>query len=213
MNKKVTREIITYFIILLGSVLYAAGTVLFIFPNSLLLGGISGVSVILNKFLPFSPGTLLTVINTALIVVAFIVLGRDMAIKTLVGSVITTLAIPIFEKTFVFETPLIPNRYISAVVGAIIIAVASAMLFYVKSSSGGTDVISLIVQKYSGMNIGKAVLVTDVLIVLVGGALSGLTIAISSFIGLLVKTFGIDGVIALFKKLKSGDRTLEKQSR
>jgi uncharacterized membrane-anchored protein YitT (DUF2179 family) len=210
MKNKVIHEIKIYFIILLGSLLYAAGTVLFIFPNSLLLGGISGVSVILNKFLPFSPGTLLTVINATLIVVAFIVLGRDMAIKTLVGSVITTLAIPVFEKIFVFETPLIPNLYISSVVGAVVIAAASGMLFYVKSSSGGTDVISLIVQKYSGMDIGKAVLVTDVLIVLVGGALSGLTIAISSFIGLLVKTFGIDGFIALIKKLKKDGSSDEK---
>ncbi len=210
MKNKVIREIKVYFVILLGSLLYAAGTVLFIFPNSLLLGGISGVSVILNKFLPFSPGTLLTVINATLIVVAFIVLGRDMAIKTLVGSVITTLAIPVFEKIFVFETPLIPNLYISAVVGAVIIAAASGMLFYVKSSSGGTDVISLIVQKYSGMDIGKAVLVTDVLIVLVGGALSGLTIAISSFIGLIVKTFGIDGFIALVKHLKKDGGSDEK---
>lgn len=202
MNKKITKEIATYCFILLGSVLYAAGTVLFIFPNSLLLGGISGVSVILNKFLPFSPGTLLTVINTALIVVAFIVLGRDMAIKTLVGSVLTTVSIPVFEKAFAFENPLISNPYVSAVVGAIVIAVASGILFFVKSSSGGTDVISLIIQKYSGIKIGKAVLVTDVLIVLVGGALSGLTVAISSFIGLIVKTFGIDGVIALIKRAK-----------
>lgn len=202
MNKKVISEIKVYFLILLGSVLYAAGTVLFIFPNSLLLGGISGVSVILTKFLPFSPGTLLTVINTALIVVAFIVLGRDMAIKTLVGSVLTTVAIPVFEKAFAFENPLISNPYVSAVVGAVIIAAASGILFYVKSSSGGTDVISLIIQKYSGIKIGKAVLVTDVLIVVVGGALSGLTVAISSFIGLIVKTFGIDGVIALIKRAK-----------
>lgn len=212
MNKKIFSEINAYLLILLGSVLYAAGTVLFIFPNSLLLGGISGVSVILNRFLPFSPGTLLTVINTALIVVAFIVLGRDMAIKTLVGSVITTVSIPVMERLFAFENPLISNPYISSVVGAIIISVASGILFYVKSSSGGTDVISLIVQKYSGMKIGKAVLVTDILIVIVGGVLSGITIAISSFIGLVTKTFGIDGVITLIKKLDRRGEADEKQS-
>lgn len=52
-----------YLLILLGSVLYAASTVLFIFPNTLLLGGISGISVILEAFLPFSPGIILMVIN------------------------------------------------------------------------------------------------------------------------------------------------------
>ena len=76
-------------------------------------------------------------------------------------------------------------------------------MFYVDSSSGGTDVIALIVKKFSGIKIGMALLITDVLIVLVGGLLSGITILISSFLGLLVKTFGIDFVIRIIKKIKA----------
>ena len=200
-ENRLIKEIISYLFILIGSILYALSTVLFIFPNSLLLGGTSGISVILNSFIDFSPGMILTVINTALIVLAFIVLGKEMAVKTLVGSVLTTASVAVIEKVIVLEKPVIPNPYISAIVGAAIIAVASGIMFYCNSSSGGTDVIALIVRKFSNINIGKALLITDILIVIVGGVLSGLTIAVSSVIGLLIKTLGIDLVIFCIKRM------------
>ena len=194
---------IEYLLIVLGSILYALSTVLFIFPVGLLLGGTSGISVIMEAFIPFSPGTILVVINFSLIILAFVTLGKDMALKTLVGSVLTTAFVAVFEKIFVFREPIVQNVYASAVIGAVIIAVASGILFYVDSSSGGTDIIALIVRKFSDIHIGKALLITDILIVLIGGALSGTSILISSFAGLLIKTLGIDLVILFIQKLKN----------
>ena len=97
MNKK--RFLKEALLIFIGSVLYAVSTVLFIFPRSLLLGGTSGISVILERFLPFSPGVILMVINLLLIVAAFIILGKEMAAKTLVGSVLTTVFV-FFTKNY-----------------------------------------------------------------------------------------------------------------
>lgn len=171
-----------YLLIVIGSILYALSTVLFIFPKSLLLGGTSGISVILESFISFSPGSILMVINFSLIILAFIVLGRNMATKTLIGSVLTTAFVGIFEKLFTFEQAIITNYYISALVGAIIIALASGIMFYVNSSSGGTDIIALIIQKFSNIQIGKALLITDILIVIIGGALSGMIVLFSSFL-------------------------------
>lgn len=190
-------------LILLGSFLYAASTVLFIFPHSLLLGGTSGISVILEAFLPFSPGSILMVINSCLIVLAFLLLGKEMGTKTLAGSVLTTVFIGLLEKLFRLEAPIFSNIYLSCVIGSVIISAASGILFYVDSSSGGTDVIALIIKKFSHIQIGKALLVTDVLIVVAGGLLSGVTLFISSFLGLLLKTLGIDLVIGAIKKYRS----------
>ena len=133
----------------------------------------------------------------------FIILGKEMAVKTTIGSSLTTLAVGIFEKIFTFQKPLIDNAYASAIIGAIIIALASGIMFYINSSSGGTDIIALIVKKFSNIKIGKALLLTDFLIVIVGGILSGITILISSFLGLLIKTFGIDAIISVFKNFRS----------
>ena len=193
------KEIYNYGLIILGSILYAIATVAFIFPHSLLLGGTSGISVILNAYIPFSPGAILVIINFSLLIAAFVVLGKEMAVKTFVGSTLTTVFVGIFEKIFDNSTILISNIYISAFVGAAIIALASGIMFYVKSSSGGTDIIALIVKKYSNINIGKSLLITDFLIVIVGGVVSGYTVLASSFIGLLIKTFGIDYVIELIQ--------------
>ena len=189
-----------FLLIFLGSIIYALSTVLFIFPHSLLLGGTSGISVVLSSFLTFSPGIILTIINLTLVVLAFLILGKDMAVKTLVGSILTTVFIGVLEKPLSLEVPLVSNICLSTIVGATLIAIASGIMFYVDSSSGGTDIIALIVKKFSNIKIGKALLITDVLIVLVGGVLSGLTIFLSSFLGLLIKTLGIDLVISIISK-------------
>ena len=202
MNQRTAAFAKELFLITVGSVLYAASTILFIFPHSLLLGGTSGISVILEAFLPFSPGTILMVINFSLILLAFLILGKGMAFKTLIGSTLTTLSIGILEKILIFENVLIASPVLSALTGASVIAVASGIMFYIDSSSGGTDIIALIVQKFMHIRIGRALLISDVLIVLIGGLLSGFSILLASALGLVVKTFGIDFVIAQIKKLR-----------
>lgn len=199
-NHAITKE---YLLIILGSIFYAISTVLFIFPHSLLLGGTSGISVILNFFLSFSPSNILMVINFSLIIIAFWVLGKGMGLKTLIGSSLTTVFVGFFEKVLGLNEPIIQNPYVSAVIGSVIIAISSGIMFFVRSSSGGTDVIALIIQKFSNIKIGKALLITDVLIVIVGGLLSNWVILISSFLGLLVKTLGIDFVVSQIVKLKN----------
>ena len=196
-DKKLFLE---YLLILIGSAVYALSTVIFIFPHSLLLGGTSGVSVILNSFISFSPGKILVAINILLIILAFIFLGKSMAIKTLVGSLLTTVFVGVFEELFAFSEPLVGSMLLSSVIGASLIALASGIMFYVDSSSGGTDIIALIIKKFSSLQIGKALLVTDVLIVIVGGALSGFDLFLCSFVGFLIKTLGIDAIISVIKK-------------
>ena len=200
MQTKRSRVVIDYLLILLGAFLYTVSTVLFIFPHKLLLGGTSGISVILEAYLPLSPGVILLMINTGLIIAAFLVLGKQMAVRTLIGSVVTTGMITAAEQILQLSGPVIAVPWLSSLAGAAIIAVASGVMFYVDSSSGGTDVVALIVRKYSAIDIGKALLLTDFLIVVVGGILSGWTIGLSSMAGLLVKTLGIDLVIGLIKR-------------
>ena len=205
-NKQTLKECL---IILVASILYALSTNLFVFPGKVLLGGTSGIAVILSSLLPFTPGTYSVIMNSSLIILAFIILGKDMAIKTLIGSALTTLFIGILEKPLSFEQPLVHNPYIAAFIGAAIIAVASGMMFYVDSSSGGTDIVALIVQRFSKLHIGKALLVTDILIVIIGGLLADKQILISSFLGLLIKTLGIDAVIYCINKFANKKESLE----
>lgn len=189
--------------IILGSLVYAVATQLFIFSNGLFLGGTSGVSVILNHFLPgISSGEFLLGINMSLMVLAVVLLGKGMAAKTFLGSTFTTLFIGLMDKVFSETGPLIANPLMSAVIGASVVAAGSVLLFSVDSSSGGTDIIALIIRKYSNIHIGRALLAADVAIVIVGACVSPPLVAIASVVGLLIKTFGIDFIIAAVGKIK-----------
>ena len=189
-----------YLLILDYSLLYALSTLLFVFPHSLLLGGTSGISVILESVTRLTPGSMLMAINTALIVVAFFLLGKEMGTKTLIGSLATSTFIGLLEPLLTFREAVIPNLFLSAFVGAGLIAIASSGLFYIKSSSGGTDVLALILRKYTGFQTGRALLITDILIVVVGGLLADQTLFLSSLMGLLVKTTGIDVMTSVLQK-------------
>ena len=195
------KHFITYFLITVGAFLYAVGTVLFVFPGGILLGGTGGISVILERWLPFAPGAIMAIINVLLVGVAYLFLGKEMALKTVVGSLLTALFISGGEYILGLESTVIANPYISASVGAAIVAIASGILFYVDSNSGGTDIIALIVKKYVRVNIGTALLITDFIIVIVGGILAGLTIGVASFVGFLVKVIGINIVINTMRKV------------
>jgi uncharacterized membrane-anchored protein YitT (DUF2179 family) len=195
------KEITKYIFIVIGSLIYALATVLFVFPNKVLLGGTSGLAVILSGFIPLSSGTFSVILNLTLIAVAFIVLGRTMATHTLVGSLLTTVFIGALEPLLSFDTPLVDNEFAAALLAGGTIAVASGMLFYVDSSSGGTDILALIIKKYRDMNIGRALLVSDVLIVLIGGMLAGGIVLLYSFLAFLVKTLGIDFFITAVRKI------------
>ena len=197
------KLVVTYSLIALGALFYGLGTVLFIFPNEIIFGGTSGLSIILARWLPFSPGEISVVANIALLLLAFVILGRSMAIKTTVGSLLTTVFIGGFEKLLYHGEPFLNNNYVCAVLGAAIIAIASGIMFYVDSSSGGTDIIALIIKKYIKINVGRALLISDFIIVIGGGIIAGLGIAVPSFIGFLIKVLGIDLVIRLITVFQS----------
>ena len=187
-----------------GCFLYMAGICLFIFPHGLLLGGTGGISVILTHVLPFSPAAILSGINILLMVLALLLLGRRMAVRTMAGSFLTTVFISAFDTLFPSLTPPVGNIYLSAAVGAAVIAAAGALLFFVDASSGGTDIIALIIRKYKDIRIGRALLITDILIVLVGGAIGGTAILFASVPGFLIKGLGTDAVLSLLRRLSRG---------
>jgi uncharacterized membrane-anchored protein YitT (DUF2179 family) len=196
-KKSVIRD---YALITVCSFLYALALLAFIFPHALLLGGTGGISVILNTFLSSSPAIIMAIINILLVVLAFLLLGNEMATRTLVGSTLTAIFSALLDPLFSGKAPLIGTMALSVVIGAVIIAITSAIMFYIKSSSGGTDIIALILQKFVRVKIGKALLITDVLIVIAGGIIGGIPILICSFIGLLIKALGIDFAIGVITK-------------
>ena len=207
-TKKYVSEVA---IICLGSLIYGFATIYFIFPHNVILGGTSGVAVILNYFLSFSAAKYQVVMNVFLLILGVIILGKEMAGRTLLGSTMTTIAIGAFEALPHSSSPWIENSVISTIIGCGLIAIASGILFYVKSSSGGTDIVALIIQKYSSFHIGRCLFLTDILIVAFGCICSEPKVIAVSILGFLIKVFGIDFIITRINKILIGKLIKERK--
>ena len=181
-----------YIFILMFSLAYSVGLVFFVFPHSTMLGGTGGISVIISAIFSSSPAFIMLIINLSLLVLAFIFLGKNVGIKTLVGTVLVAVFSALLEKYCVFLLPPIKSAVFSSFIGGVIVAASSAGLFNLSASSGGTDVIALIINKYKKVQLGRALLITDIVIVLGGGIVLGLKVCLISALAFLTKVILID---------------------
>ena len=199
MNRKI--PVLDYAMIVLGSIIYAAALCFFVYPRSFTFGGTSGLSVLLAKLLPISASVWTVILNTVLMVLALLLLGRQFTLRTLVGSVLTTYsvaAIDLLPFTSAVHTPWVLADLVLAVFW---IAIATVMLFSVNASSGGTDILALIItNKKPNIPVGRALFISDILIVAGAFVLFGLQTGICSVLGLLLKAVFVDAFTALAKK-------------
>ena len=175
----------------LGTLMVTIGVYFFKFPNNFSTGGVSGISVILGALIPgMSTGTLVLIINVTLLIVGFCVFGRSFGIRTVYCSMLMSLSIYILERVLPMEHPLTTQPMLELVFSVLFPAVGSAILFNIQGSTGGTDIVALLINKYHPINYGRVVLVTDSLIIcaslLVG---NGIETVIYGF--LLTAVFGL----------------------
>ena len=165
-----------------GVLLVSCGVYFFKFPNRFSTGGVSGLSLLFAALLPsewLTPGTVVVILNVLLLVVGFAVLGRSFGIKTAYASLMFSAETWLLELFFAMLLP----------------AVGSAMLFNTGASTGGTDVVAMILKKYSTLDTGKALLVSDSLIALSACFIFDIKTGLFSLFGLMLKAFLVDSVI------------------
>ncbi|WP_312640792.1 YitT family protein [Hydrogenoanaerobacterium sp.] len=180
----------------LGVLIVAAGVYFFKFPNNFSIGGVSGISVILGSMLKdFSPGTLVFILNMVLMLLGFAVFGKGFGLKTAYASFMLSAEIWVFERLFPMSHPFTDEPVLELVFAVMLPAIGSAILFNIDASTGGTDVIAMILKKYSNVNIGRALLLSDFLITIAAGAVFGVKTGLFSILGLAAKALVVDSVI------------------
>ena len=203
MTKKITREsLVNFGLLTLSSLLIVLGTWLFKYPNNFTFGGITGLSIVLSKALGVSASSLNLIMNIILIVIGIIVLGRDFAGKTIYVCVLSTVGISIMDKLFPILEPLTNEPMLEFIFAVGVPGVASAILFNMDASSGGTDIAAMIVQKYSTLEIGSAIFVVDLIIAVSAFFVFDFQTGLFSITGLLAKTLVIDSAIENFNLCK-----------
>lgn len=192
-----------YAIITLGSILYAAALCFYVYPRSFTFGGTSGLSVLLAAVLPLPASVMTVILNTVLMVLALLLLGRQFAIRTLVGSVLTTYSIAWIDLLPFADRMQTPWIWSDLVLAVFWIALGTALLFSVNASSGGTDIVAVIItSKKPSLPVGRALFVSDILIVAGAFVLFGIETGICSVVGLILKALFVDAFMAIGKRLK-----------
>ena len=153
MKNLIPKRVMEYIIITFAVVLMDVGIYVFKFPNNFSFGGVSGMAVVFSHFIPMTSAQINLVINLILLVIGFIVLGRDFGVKTAYVTVVSSLLLNVFEKVFPMDRALTGNIMLELCFAIILPALAAALLFFENASGGGTDIVAMIIKKYSTMNI------------------------------------------------------------
>ena len=189
------RFLVDYGKLTVASVLISVSTWLFKYPNNFSFGGITGLSVVLSKVIDVSASTINLVINAVLLVIGVVVLGKNFAGKTFFVTVVSTGGISLLDRIYPITKPLSNEPVIELLFAVGITAVASAILFNMDASSGGTDIVAMILKKYTTMEIGAAIFAVDLLIAASAFIVFDFPTGLFSLTGLFAKTLIMDGAI------------------
>jgi uncharacterized membrane-anchored protein YitT (DUF2179 family) len=187
----------------LGILLMACGIYFFKTPNGFATGGVSGVAIILANIFPsISQATYMLIINVALLIVGVIFLGKECGAMTIYCSLALSLETRLMEILIPLSSTLTSYPLIELIYAVLLTGIGSAIIFKCKASSGGTDIVALILKKHTNMNVGTALLCTDFLIAATTfirfsqGELSfDAQTGLFSMLGLFAKVFVIDDII------------------
>lgn len=164
------QKILNILIIVLGNLGLALGISLFILPHGIVNGGTSGISVILESMFNMDPEIVITILCWVLFFVGFIVLGKEFAVKTLLSTIIYPIFISIFLNVDYFTNlaSQITDSLLATLAGACLLGFGLGVVYRCGASTGGLDVISVILQKYFKVKLSMSTFVMDTLIIVLG---------------------------------------------
>ncbi len=178
-----------------GIILLSLGVYFFKIPNGFATGGVTGIGTILAPFTPISAGMWIWILNIALLIVGFMFLGKKTGAKTIYCSMAYSLLTVVLEKLCPISAPLTNEPLLELVYAMLLTSIGSALIFNSDASSGGTDIVALILKKYTSVNVGSALLITDFIVAASSFFVFGVVTGLFSLLGLFVKAFLVDSVI------------------
>ena len=190
----------------LGTALVSIGVYFFKFPNNFSMGGVSGLSVLLGELVRvpgLTPSVFNSIINTLFLVLGFVFLNRGFGFKTVYCSLLYAGLTQVFEILVPLSAPLTTNKMLEAFFAIILPALGSAILFNLNASTGGTDIAAMILKKYTGLDVGRALLLSDIVIAAAALFVFDIETGLFSLLGLVLKSVLVDSVIESINRRKS----------
>lgn len=192
-----------FFFLHVGVFLIAVGVYFFKFPNNFAIGGVSGISVLLNAWLPkLNAPTINFILNMFFLVLGIIFFGKNFGLKTAYATILLSVLIKVFEYIIPLKAPLTHQPFLELIYAVLLPGIGGGLLFNIRASSGGTDVIAMILKKYTSLNIGKALFISDVLITGLSFLAFGPETGLLASLGLFTKSALIDITIENMNRVK-----------
>lgn len=178
-----------------GAILLTCGVYFFKIPNGFSTGGVSGIGTLLGSITAISPATWILILNVFLLILGFVVLGKETGMRTVYCSLLFSGLTKLLERLVPLSEPLTDQPFMELAYAMLLTAFGSAMMFHASASSGGTDIVALILKKYTNINVGNALLCTDFFIAAASFFIFGIKTGLFSLLGLFAKAFLVDSVI------------------
>ncbi len=196
MKKSLKRQKFDKFVVMtLGCVLLALGVYFFKIPNGFATGGVTGIGTILSKLTPISAGIWIWILNIGLLLVGFMFLGKGNGVKTVYCSMLYSAITFVLEKAVPLSAPLSDQPFLELAYAMLLTSIGSAMIFNADASSGGTDIMALILKKFTPLDVGKALLAVDFVVAASAFFVFSVEAGLFSLLGLFMKAFIVDAVI------------------
>lgn len=183
--------------IFIGAFLIATGLYFFWAPSDLAAGGVSGLAIVFKALLPAVPiGVIMFALDMIMFAIGFATLGKSFGGRSLICSITVSGIMTVMEWIWPNWLPISEDQLILLLFGALFIAVGQAIVFNLEASSGGTDIIAKVITKYSRLNIGTALLIADMTVVLFAMSIFGLEKGLYAALGVIIVANLIDYIIA-----------------
>ena len=188
----------------LATVMISVGVYCFKFPNNFSMGGVSGLSILLGKVLPvLSASSYNTIINVLFLILGFLMLDKSFGFRTVYCSLLSAGLIQVFSWVWPLTAPLTDQLMLELFFAVILPALGAAILFNIDASSGGTDIAAMILKKYTGLDVGTALLISDVAIAAAALFVFDATAGLCSLLGLALKSVLVDSAIESLNRRKA----------
>ena len=201
-RQTILREAKDYVMIAVGMILYGIGWTVFLLPNDITTGGVPGIASIVYWATGFPVQYTYFSINFFLLLLALKLLGLKFCIKTIFGVFTLTFFLSVIQQLTSGVALLKDQPFMACVIGASFCGGGIGVAFCANGSTGGTDIIAMILKRYSSFDIGKALLVTDIMITVAGCFVFDIKTGLYSFLGLTIRSFMIDNFIEGFNLSK-----------
>lgn len=165
---KITNTIKEFVTITVGTAIVAAAVFFFMLPSHVSVGSAAALSMVLSNFIPLSVSTITLIMNVALLIIGFILVGPEFGVKTVYCSILLPVIMGIFEMLFPNFQSITQDQLLDVICYIMVVAVGLSILFSNNASSGGLDIVAKLINKYLHIDLGKAM------------SLSGMLVALSS---------------------------------